>query len=426
MRQIESEYHLVLQATEMPVDKNRGRVILVDSLFRKRLSEEDLRQLAATCDSLPISAKERSRFANDALGFVVRSLVDVGERQKLIALLSTRCPGRVGHYTTLEFYLAYYGRAMKDPILILGEAYSRCTIPEVRHDLAAAVRRGFRGLGIHGKDDADFVANAMKWYKQEKQQLVVNFGFGSIEYNLSVEEYEQHPGLYDKDLELALLLFWSRASSPVPHYYDGYPAASRESPSGAVDNGAGGAGGPLSADSSEKARRLLEGTWRVIKVTHGGRATKRDLKRRRCVIRGESMTGDFLFGTYQEFRIRFPEDQPCAIDLISAGGPLWEGFETTPLIEELLVRITPAIYELNDDTLRICLAKPDAYRRPTSFDTYEGSGRTLIVLKRPSMVGPVALGVTVALVVAALLFWPKWGLYQRWKRRAMASGPAGE
>jgi uncharacterized protein (TIGR03067 family) len=421
---MEREYLSILHATAGFRDKNSEQIRMVDSLFRKRFSEEDLGQLAATCDLLPVNAKERSRFANEALGFVVRSLVDLGERQKLIALLSTRCPGRVKAWTTLEFYLAYYGRTMKDPILILGEAYSRCTIPEVRHDIAAAVRRGFRGLGIHAKEDADFVANAMKWYQRERQHLVVNFAFCHLEYSgPSVRDYERNPELYDKDLKPALLLFWHPASPEVRPYYDDYRAASIESPSGTVDSRAGGPVESLSAEGSESPPRALEGIWRVVETARAGHTrTHWEFGRRRCVIGRETITGDFPFGKCQEFRIRFPDHPPGAIDLISTGSGRWEGVETTPLIEELLVEITPAIYELNKDTLRICLAKRDAYRRPTSFDAYEGSGRTLIVLKRPSMVGPVALGLMVALAVAALLFWPKYGLYPRWKRNVGGTG----
>jgi hypothetical protein len=141
---------------------------LVNSLFRKRLSERDLVQLAASCDALPVHAKERSLFANDLLAFMVRAFVEWGDRDRLITFLSTRCPGHMPWNATVEFHLAFRGRRMRDPILILGEAYSKCTVTEVRHDIAAAVRRAFAGLGIQGKDEADLVANAMKWYARER------------------------------------------------------------------------------------------------------------------------------------------------------------------------------------------------------------------------------------------------------------------
>ena len=45
-------------------------------------------------------------------------------------------------------------------------------IPETRKDLAAAVRRGFAGLGITGQDDAEYVKNAMCWYEKEKDNVI--------------------------------------------------------------------------------------------------------------------------------------------------------------------------------------------------------------------------------------------------------------
>ncbi|MGO8688442.1 MAG: hypothetical protein ACLQLG_02320, partial [Thermoguttaceae bacterium] len=69
---------------------------------------------------------------------------------------------------------AYFGReTLKDPILILGEAYAQCRIPKVRRTIANAVRRDFSGSGVRGKDDAEFVKNARRWYEEEKEHLVV-------------------------------------------------------------------------------------------------------------------------------------------------------------------------------------------------------------------------------------------------------------
>ena len=62
-------------------------------------------------------------------------------------------------------------------MLVLGEAYSKCQIPETRKDLAAAVRRGFAGLGITGQDDAEYVKNAMCWYEKEKDNVIVSYKY---------------------------------------------------------------------------------------------------------------------------------------------------------------------------------------------------------------------------------------------------------
>ncbi len=100
--------------------------------------------------------------------------MESGDRESLGGLLSKRCPSQIDWPETLEFYLAFRGWRIKDPIFILGEAYARCQVPETRHTLAASLRRGFAGLGIRGEDDVEFVNNAMRWYGNEKGHLVVN------------------------------------------------------------------------------------------------------------------------------------------------------------------------------------------------------------------------------------------------------------
>ena len=63
------------------------------------------------------------------------------------------------------------------PILVLGEAYSKCNDAAVRGEIAAAVRRAFIGSGIRGDNDDAFVKSAMQWYKQNKERLEVNTAY---------------------------------------------------------------------------------------------------------------------------------------------------------------------------------------------------------------------------------------------------------
>ena len=124
--------------------------------------------LAASCDKLPARV-EKWGFTRDVLAFLGTSLADCGDRERLVALLSKRCPNRIHWPENVEFYLAVRAKRLRDPILILGEAYSKSQVPETRHALAAAVRRGFVDLGIRGKDDAEYVKNAMQWYVAEEE-----------------------------------------------------------------------------------------------------------------------------------------------------------------------------------------------------------------------------------------------------------------
>jgi hypothetical protein len=173
-------------------------------ILESNLSYHDLRKLTETCETLPVRAKDRSDFVNEVLAYIERTFINSGDRDNLVKLLSTRCQLEVGIYRDIEFYLTYYGKKLKDPILVLGEAFSRCKVPEVRHDLAGAVRRSFVGQLIRGKDDAEYVTNAMQWYEKEKSHLIVNGEYWRNSMFMPSGLYDDKPELYDKrDKQLA-------------------------------------------------------------------------------------------------------------------------------------------------------------------------------------------------------------------------------
>ncbi len=157
-----------------------GTQAMLDSILSNGLSRADLRRLAATADMLPLRPKDQSVFQQEALKYMVRRLVDLGDREGLVALLSRRFPnGTVAGHAQAEYYLAYFGRkTLKDPILVLGEAYSQCRIPKVRRTIANAVRRDFSGSGVRGKDDAEFVRNAMRSVRGEEGSSVSHLRAG--------------------------------------------------------------------------------------------------------------------------------------------------------------------------------------------------------------------------------------------------------
>jgi hypothetical protein len=166
-------------------------------ILESNLSHDALLNLTATCETLPVRAKDWNAFTNEVLAYMERTFINSGDRDNLVKLLSTRCQLDLGWDEEIEFCLALHGKKLKDPILVLGEAFSKCKIPEVRHDIAGAVRRGFAGHGIRGKDDAEYVANAMQWYEKEKEYLVVNQMYWKNAMMPSVL-YDKKPELYDK------------------------------------------------------------------------------------------------------------------------------------------------------------------------------------------------------------------------------------
>ena len=215
MRQIKAEWQSLQQTYDRNPEKIPGKygkikygnlLRMCDRLLRKRLSDQDLRELTSSCHTLPIRDADRDFFDNEVLGFMVRAFVATGDRDSLVKLLSTRGTRSVvgGWLTPVEYYLASQaGRnlgfrlvKLKDPILVLGDAYAECSIPEVREELAFAAHRGFDGLGISGKDEADFIRNAMQWYTTEKDRVVANSSYVRQQWcvdmpRVSAEEYDR-------------------------------------------------------------------------------------------------------------------------------------------------------------------------------------------------------------------------------------------
>jgi hypothetical protein len=170
-------------------------VARLSKLLPQRFSKQQLHELAASCATMPAISKERSDFSQYLLNAMVINFVDAGDRDGLVTLLSTRCPRQIAWDDDIEFYLVLAGKNLKDPILVLGEAYSKATDVETRKEIAEAVRHAFTGSGVRGKDDAEFVANAMQWYTRNKDELTLNkaywlnIGAGP----LPPPKYEEHP-----------------------------------------------------------------------------------------------------------------------------------------------------------------------------------------------------------------------------------------
>lgn len=117
-------------------------------------------------------------------------------------------------------------------------------------------------------------------------------------------------------------------------------------------------------------RERLQGTWECTLLERDGRVvySGEQAKTARVTFQAETVTFEDG-GTTLEGQFRLdPSQRPKTFDLT-----LTEGDD--------VVTYPVGIYELSDDTFRLCFAFP-ARVRPTRFETAPGSGRTQFLYRR--------------------------------------------
>jgi len=126
-----------------------------------------------------------------------------------------------------------------------------------------------------------------------------------------------------------------------------------------------GLGGEKEAAVKEDMK-LLQGNWTVVSI----QVNSKDLPKDKIGDPNATIKGDEY--RIHDFRLRItidPTKKPKTIDMDGKDG---NGKPLSMI----------GIYELADDTLRICFAKPGAKERPTKMETMPDSGQSLIVYKR--------------------------------------------
>ena len=131
---------------------------------------------------------------------------------------------------------------------------------------------------------------------------------------------------------------------------------------------------------ADEDQRKMQGTWRVAQIEDDKPGTvvpKEELQKMRIVIRGNKL--QFWKGILNQPAAEFkldPSKMPRTIDLVGFGqkkddqGKLRQNPD-----------VVPAIYEIQDDSLRFCLPRNEKVPRPTEFKMIEGK-QTLLVLER--------------------------------------------
>ncbi len=185
------------------------------AILENGLSDNDIHGLVEVIEELPVCSHDQCGFHKSVLSYMIMRFIQSGDRERLVKLLSKRFPDQLGFSgVPIEYGLVLWGEEMNNPILILGEAYKKCEEPQVRHHIAIVIRRAFLGSGIKEKDDDEFVSNAMQWYSEEKDNLVLNLHYAGIppspiSYDDFPEAYEKVPNL-DRPETIDRARVWAR------------------------------------------------------------------------------------------------------------------------------------------------------------------------------------------------------------------------
>ena len=131
------------------------------------------------------------------------------------------------------------------------------------------------------------------------------------------------------------------------------------------------AGGGDIADAIKKDRAALQGTWKVVaSEDNGEKVPAEDIKSLFLIFKGDAIY--IREGGKAEERFAFlldPTRKPKEIDLILRVGAK-KGHADR------------AIYQLEGDSLRICIQSNKDKARPRDFVSRAGSGVSLVVMER--------------------------------------------
>jgi uncharacterized protein (TIGR03067 family) len=115
----------------------------------------------------------------------------------------------------------------------------------------------------------------------------------------------------------------------------------------------------------------LQGTWKVVSgESEGKEAPIDELKQATWVFKGDKLIVTKATESHESDYKIDPTQKPKTIDVTPRQGP-----------EEEKDKTFPGIYQLDGDTLKLCMNGPDM-ERPTEFVTKEGTRLMLLSLKR--------------------------------------------
>jgi uncharacterized protein (TIGR03067 family) len=133
--------------------------------------------------------------------------------------------------------------------------------------------------------------------------------------------------------------------------------------------------GPPTDEEVQKELDRFQGTWKVVRMEVGGKTMPgKAFLKVTIAFQGDEMTFGESGKLYDKITFDVdPSTKPTSADLRHTAG-LKKGVRER------------AIYELQGDRLKLCIAEPRK-KRPTEFVPEDGTGQQLLVLQRDKAAG---------------------------------------
>lgn len=155
---------------------------LMEEIVAKELSnaEFDFRTLV-----MEIAAADKDDVSSAIFNEVIFFYGSRGDTEKLIAVLSVRCPEeRIWLHHSIESLLVL---ALDEPlkgrgVMILCDAWQQSVSDTNRRCLVLSLRRGFEPIGISSDSDERFVAHVREWYNAHRVGFMPNPDYCSDRY----------------------------------------------------------------------------------------------------------------------------------------------------------------------------------------------------------------------------------------------------
>lgn len=159
-----------LDLAEVGKDYPAKRLEILLSLLADA-SAEEIKTEFERIRSSPTDVQNMSEYDRTLLQAFVVTAVKNGDRDKLVYLLSSRCPPFVAT-DPIELYLADSG--MTAPLLVLFDSYEKATTDHSKRFILEVLKRVFGSVVQEESSEKEFLAASKDWYLRVGSKLKIN------------------------------------------------------------------------------------------------------------------------------------------------------------------------------------------------------------------------------------------------------------